>query len=77
MRLTGLWRGHKATAGKAEREPAPVVPRQAPQRAAASVDTRPEPRVEARVETRPPSRPSSGGSEETYEIPTFLRRQTP
>jgi cell division protein FtsZ len=39
-------------------------------------EARPEPRAEAKVEPRPQPRPPAAGSDEIFEIPTFLRRQT-
>ena len=85
VRMTGLLRGSKATAqggASAHREPAAPAPRRAPPpaearepRAEHRLEMRPEPRPEAKVEARAQARPITGGSEEVFEIPTFLRRQ--
>lgn len=87
VRMTGLLRGGKAAAHSAapvHREPTAPAPRRAPSppaavahepRADQRTEMRPETRAEAKVEVRAQARPVTSGSEEIFEIPTFLRRQ--
>jgi len=90
VRMTGLLRGGK-TASPAPSHREPAMPRaeargemhQDPRSEARQdprTEARPEPRTEARPEARPEPRPqprpAAAGSDEIFEIPTFLRRQT-
>ena len=79
--MTGLLRGGKAAAPApaeriTQREPVPPAPRRAPlPMAEQRAESHPEPRAEPKMEPRPQVRPITGGNEEIFEIPTFLRRQ--
>jgi len=90
VRMTGLLRGGK-TASPAPSHREPAMPRaearaeprgethpdpRAEARQDPRADARPEPRAEARTEPRPQPRQAAAGSDEIFEIPTFLRRQT-
>ena len=81
VRMTGLLRGGKAAAPApaeriTQREPVPPAPRRAPlPMAEQRAESHPEPRAEPKMEPRPQVRPITGGNEEIFEIPTFLRRQ--